>query len=208
MTVVRGRKRNRNPVKKLDLNPLRRALKDHRVWSKLAVVIDPDGDARHFELVTEDGVLVDIIVEVETVPDRVPLSCRLSGGVGGEWRVPAIGEEVVVCVPDGMIDFQPTIVAVLSSNEIPNPVGQGPAAGRTIITNSEIFAHDGTGGAQALPTKADYDALKAKYDGHKHAAFLGGTASVAGLTSSPASDPTGTADPLPAGTFTTVFKAK
>lgn len=206
MTSVRGVKRNRRPTKRMDPGVLRKLMETGRAWCKLALVVDPDENLRHYELVEESGALVDIMVEIETVPDRQQLTCRLSGLGGSMWSIPAVGDEVIVAIPDARNDFMPTIVAVLPT--IPNPSGQGPSTGRTIITSGEVFVHDGTGGAQALATKADYDALKAKYDGHKHAALLGGTASVAGLTSSPASDPTGTSDPLPAGTFTTVFKAK
>jgi len=201
VTTTRGRKRNRRPTKKFDVNGLRRSLMQGQgSWVKLAIVTDIDDDGRHFELVIENGVLVDIMVEVETVPDCMPLTCRMSGLGGGTWTVPAVGDEVIVALPDARAEFMSTIVAVLSGNNIPNPVGQGPAANRTIITNSEVLVHDGTGGAVALALKSDVQTVRNELHEHTH------TYALPLHTAATANTGTGPSVTSPAGT--TILKAK
>lgn len=163
-------KRRRAGAKKLDLSSLKHALRDGRVWNKLAVVIQPEDGSDHYELETVGGVVVDIYIEVETIPNRVPLFCRMSGFAGGAgagiWTIPAVDDEVIVAVPDGEIDFMPAVIAVLSSRNIPNPTGEGPAVNRTIIINGEVLVHDGTGSTDNLVKKSAYEA-------HKHPTGVG-----------------------------------
>lgn len=164
MTAIRQRMRRPKAAKRLPVAEFRELLRDHRMWCKLAIVYQPD-DGLHYELITEGSTLVDILVEVETVPDRVPLTCRLgtiAGSSGkGIWSIPAVGDEVIVAVPDGQLDFIPSIVAQLSSGDIPNPSGEGPTTNRTVIVNGTVLIHDGSGGTEPL-------VLKSEFDIHKH----------------------------------------
>ena len=199
-------KRGKRPVRRLDLTDIRAALRDGRQWTTLARVIVADGQSSHFELHTNRaGELVDILVDVETIPDRLDLTCSLTGGWGG-WWIPEVGDEVIVVLPAGAIDFRPTIVATAPAS-IPNPRGQGPAPGRRVFVADEVLVHSGAGGAEPLVRKSEYDELKKVFDGHKHPGLFGGTGSVAGLTGPPSRDPAGTLpDPAPTITGTQVLK--
>ncbi len=151
----------RRPTKRLDLSDLRKALRDRRQWVCLGVVFKPEDAASHYELVTVDGNVVDIIVEVETIPDRLDLSCSLAGGFGG-WLIPNVGDEVWVAVPSGEVAFRPTIIACTKA-VIPNPTGQGPAPNRIVLVAGEVLVHDGTGGAEPVVRRSEFN-------GHSHAA--------------------------------------
>lgn len=190
--MIRKRlKKRRKGANRLDLSDLKKALRDRRQWSCMGVCTVPDGESSHFELVAEDGQLVDILVDVVTQPLGAELTCRLGGMAGaGTLTIPAEGDEVAIIVPDGRIDFMPVIVAILSSNDLPNEGGQGPAPGRTLVVNGEVLIHDGSGGAEPLPTLAEFKA-------HTHNGGTGPT--------------TPTLDPIPGvGPIlgTTVLKAK
>lgn len=188
-------KRGRRSTKRLDLTDLRRALRDRRTWNALGVVTVPEGGGPHYELVTEDGAVVDILIEVELVPDQIPVTARMSGFAGGSgagiWTVPGVGDEVVVAMPAGQIDFQPAIVAVLSSGEVPAGGGQGPAPARTIIVNAEVLVHDGSGGAEPLAKVSELNHLKARLDAHGHPVTVAGplTGSTTGITPLPPPEP-------------------
>lgn len=153
--------RRRVGAKKLDLSDLRHVLRDRRAWAGMGLVIEPEDGEPHFEIVVEDGNIVDILIEVEIVPERIHVTARLSGSGGqntGLWQIPQIGDEVAVLIPDGEVDFCPIIVGVLSGGQIPNGGGQGPDQTTTVIVNSKVLVHDGAGGAAPLPTKAEFDA--------------------------------------------------
>lgn len=179
------------------------ALMARKQYAVLARTVRPSATEEHYELVLVDGVLVDITVEVETIPDRVPLTCSL--GTGDRW-IPQLGDTVVVVLPSGQIDFVPTIVAVLPA-QIPNPDGQGPALGRRILVADEVLVHDGTGGAVPLALKSDVDAvndrvaaLQSAHNGHAH---IGVTTGV-GTSGTPATPANTTASTV----GTTVLKGK
>ena len=153
--------RRRTGAKKMDLSALRELMKDRRIWMGMGLVIDPEDGEPHFEIVLEDGVIVDILIEVEIVPERIHVTCRLSGTGGqntGLWQIPKVDDEVAVLIPDGEVDFCPIVWGVLSGGQVPNGGGQGPTETATIIVNGEVFVHDGVGGAAPLPTKAEFDA--------------------------------------------------
>lgn len=126
---IRGRKAAKRP----DISDLRALLKDGRCECQMGVVRNAELGGKHWEL-TDDG---DILVEVTTAPRGLELSCRLASSAGsagmGLWRVPAIGDEVLVLVPEGEIDFQPAIVAVLSSGGVPDRVSDT----RTILVATD-----------------------------------------------------------------------
>lgn len=167
----------------MDLSALKDVLRDERCWTCLAVVTTPEGETDYVEIVTEDGALVDVLVDVVTMPDGNDITCRLFAS-GGQWTIPNEGDEVIVTIPAGEIGFMPAIVARF--DRPPSDL----AKGRTVITNAEVFVTDEAGGANELVTMAEFR-------GHGHP---GGTG------------PTGaTIDPIPGVgpiTGTTVLKAK
>lgn len=168
MKITRSNRGGRRGSKRLDVAGLREALKDTRVWASLAIVMAPDGEAgaEHWELdLDETGAPVDILVEVLLVPSNVEVTARLGGfaGAAGVITVPDVGDECLVIFPDGQLDWMPTLVARMSTGTVPNPTGQGPAPGRTVIVNTQVVVHDGSGGAGPLVTRAEFMA-------HTHAA--------------------------------------
>lgn len=200
MTAIRQRMRRPKATRRLHAGDLRALVRDHRAWCRLALVTKPDSGS-HYELVEEDGKLAEILVEVETVPDMVGLTCKLgscaSGAGKGIWTIPSVGDEVLVAVPDGDIAFAPTIVAILGSGDIPNPTGQGPTQTRTVIVNGEVVIHNGSTGAEALVKKSEFDTFQTWADAHIHTNVASG-----GQVSGPPGTPS-----IPI-TGTTVLKAK
>ena len=173
-------KRGRKAAKRLDLTDLRHILRDTRVWAAIGVATAPEDGSQHWRIETDDaGGQVDILVNVVTQPGGVPLQARLAAGV---WVVPALGEEVAVLVPDGRFDFMPTIVALLSSNTVPD--GTDPTT--IVIARGKVLIHDGAGGAAPLPTLSEFN-------NHTH-------------TSASSGSPTST--PISPATGTTVLEAK
>jgi hypothetical protein len=165
----KGLKRSRPGTRRLNLADLREVLKDGRQWVALGIVTDIDGNGAVQFDTNDDGSLRDILVDVVTQPGQEELICRLAGlSSTGVVTCPNEGDEVAVLVPEGQTDFQPTIIAVLSSQAIPNPSGQGPAVNRTVIVSGEVFIHDGAGGAQRLATLAELQ-------GHIHPTPVGPT---------------------------------
>ena len=199
MTRIDKPMRGRRATKRLDVTDLRAVLRDRRTWNALGVVAEFDDGDSHFELVTDDdGALIDILVEVELVPDQVRVMARMSGFAGGAgagiWSIPAIGDEVIVAIPAGQIDFQPAIVGVLSSGGIPNGGGQGPAPGRTIIVAGEVLIHDGSGGAAELAKASELNDLRSYVAGHGHPVTVAGplAGNTTGITPLPPTDYPGT----------------
>lgn len=148
---------HRRPSRRLDLSDLADTLRksDKRQWLALGQVYVPEGAAQHYELVMVGGKLVDILVDVETIPDRLDLTCSLAAG-GMGWMIPNPGDEVFVAMPAGRVDFRPTIVA-FTRGEIPNPTGQGPAPDRIVLAAAEVLVHDGvTGNAEPLVRRSEH----------------------------------------------------
>lgn len=213
-------KRGRRGAKRLDLSDMKDALKDRRVWNALGVVTVPEDGGDHFTFVHDaGGALVDILVEVSLMPDGADVSARMSGFGGGAgrgfWTVPAPGDEVVVALPAGRYDFQPAIVAVLSSRDIPNPSGQGPAPGRVVIVcaaGEQVMIHDGGGGAGAVALAAELNDFRESYLRHGHTVPIIGAAGTTPTTIAlPAgAPPLAPPHALPSTAYpgTTVLKAK
>jgi hypothetical protein len=89
-------------------------------WSHVGRVIAPQGEGSHWE---RDGANR-VLVEVETLPEQVHLTCRLDSH-GGIWSVPTVGTLVGVIIPDGKPDHMPIIAAILGGNASPDRVGDG-----------------------------------------------------------------------------------
>lgn len=161
--------RGQRGSKRLDLTDLRSLVRDTRTWCSIGRVFVPPGAASHYTI--DDG---DIIVEVVLQPSLHDVTCRLAGGM---WIVPAVDEEVVVVLPEGEMTFMPTIVAILSTGNV--PTAQQPSPTRMVIQRQEVVVHDGAGGANPLPTLASLQAsidrlndMIGIYKAHTH---LGGT---------------------------------
>lgn len=185
--ISRRPKRGRRGAKRIDLTDMRHLFKDGRVWTGLGVVVAPNNEP-HWQIVADEetGDLLDVIVEVELQPSQVLVSARLRAGM---WEVPALGDEVAVIIPDGAIDFQPVIVATLSSGVV--PAVQGPQPGRIVIVSGEVMIHDGNGGAEPLVRKSEFDGhhhkaptlVGASYGvGFDPAVVTGGAATITGTT--------------------------
>ena len=163
MASVRGLRRRNTRSKKFDASNLRRAMLDRRVWVAYGVVIDPEDGNLHYDLDGED-----LLIEVETSPDQLDVTARLGSPFGGPnlgmWAIPPIGAEVMVVMPAGAEDFMPTIVAVLSTGDLP----AGVAENVTVLANTKVLVHDGAGGAAPLPTLAEFK-------GHTHGSGVGPT---------------------------------
>ena len=147
MTTVRGNKRKRIPTRSVDLAAIRELLSDG-CPTKLGLVVERDGS--HFEI-TED----DVLLRVDLVPEEIPVDCRLAQGAGaglGFWAIPGPGTEVAVIIPDNDARCGPVVVGILSSGGLPDGVGPNV----TVIAMAEVLIHDGAGGAEPLPTLAEF----------------------------------------------------
>jgi hypothetical protein len=196
VAITKRLRKRRKATQRLDLTSLREALKDRRCWASIATTVIPGGEDSHWSLELNDaGDVVDVLVDVVTHPDGQELTCRLD--IRGSIEIPALGDEVLVCLPSGRIDFMPTITGFMSSGSVPNPDGQGPALERVVIAKAEGFIHDGGGGAKELAYKDDVQQVRDDLHLHEHDyASPGGPAITTG-------GPTVTAP-----TGTTVLKAK
>lgn len=160
MAKIRAAKRRTLGAKKLDMTGIRAALQDRRQWCTVGVVTKQKTESSHYQLVEKGGSLVDILVDVELMPEGIDVTCRLAGGAGaqGLWMIPAEGDEVIVMIPAGDISFMPVIVGMLSTYEIADDASQGPELNRTVIVNGAVYIHDGSGGAEELVKKSAYEA--------------------------------------------------
>jgi len=183
---MRRSKKNKRALKRPDLSNIREALKDQRAWCCLGLVQDSEDGSPHFDLDGED-----LTVEVEFQPSGEQVTARV-GTIGGTfgagiWIVPPVGAEVMVMIPDGEIDFQPTVVGMTSSGSMPENVSENvvviaaPAGG-------EVYVHDGSGPVEPLVKKSEYDSLKTYLDAHVHPTGVGPS----GPPSTPTPDAPGT----------------
>lgn len=210
-SALRRKKRRQKPKKRFDLTNMTKALEDmgfaRGSFSCLGIVLAAEDGGAHFDLDDED-----LTVEVELMPSQAQLTVRVGtvagGGGGGIWKVPPVGAEVLVAVPDGDTAFQPTICSWYSSGQLPEDIGEStlviacPAGGN-------VFIHDGSGSTRRLAFKDELDATNSHIDGHTHAGALGGTGSAPALTSPPTTNIAGTPlDPAPAAVGTDVLRSK
>lgn len=183
-------KRGKMGAKRLDMTRFRQLAQDGKVWAGIAVVETPDGEDSPVTLAEENGVLVDILVDVVLLPENLDMTCRLLGGTSGRGVItlPEDGDEALVCVPMGDIRFMPVITGLLSGNAMDNPSGQGPAQGRTLLVNTEILAHDGSGGAKSVAYTEDLQTIVNELRTHIHPTGVGPS----GQPSTTFTDPVGT----------------
>lgn len=117
--------RPREGAKPVDLTVLRKALEDRRAWSGLAKVVLRDGESSHFEIETdEDGNPVDVLVEIDIMPEEIPVTARLgcfgsTSPGSGIYSIPKPGTEVAWLAPHGELEADIFIVGCLASNSVP-----------------------------------------------------------------------------------------
>jgi uncharacterized protein involved in type VI secretion and phage assembly len=108
--------------RRIERADLAHVMADNRCWTGIGIVVARDG-GEHYEIEEEDGAPVDVLVEVDLMPRRESVTCRLaavSGGPGaGLWKVPPVGAEVVVAIPEGQLEAGPIIIGVLSTRDVP-----------------------------------------------------------------------------------------
>ncbi len=149
-------RRGKKAAKRFDPSDLRHLMRDHRQWCSIGVVVAPTDGSPHYRLDMDGADALDVLVEIVLQPSQEPVTARLSAGM---FMIPAIGEEVAVIVPSGETSFMPVIACILSSNIVPTT--QGPSPTRIVLVRGEVLIHDGTGGAEPLVRKSDFD-------GHTH----------------------------------------
>lgn len=196
-------KRDRAGAKKLDLGVIRQAMMDGRVWTGMGVVKLFPGETAHYVIDTTAGV-ADVMVDVELAPNGERLVCRL-GAAGGVVRIPAVGTEVAVIIPEGDFDSDAIIVAELTS---PSAGVPGLAEGVTVIMNTTaVLIHDGDE-ANAKPLayledvqtlRDEVNTMKSVFNAHVHpvpGVTTGGGATTSSATATPQATPS-----APAGTY-------
>jgi hypothetical protein len=195
MSRISSPMRGRRPAKRLPMAELRALFRDRRIWAALGIVVKPAEGAsdQHWELHTDDaGNVTDILVEVQLVPSKIEVTARLGGYTAayGIAMVPNVGDEVIVHVPDGEVDWMPVVVAPLSTGGVAggNAGAQAPAPGRIVVVG-DVYVHDGSGGAEPLVKKSEYDGhthdpgtFTAPSGGGPVTGLSGGADSVAGTT--------------------------
>lgn len=158
MKRSRASRRGHGGAARVDLTPWRKLFADTRKWCVLARVALHDGESSHFETVTDETGARALFVDVVTIPDEIELSCRLPA-TGGLWRIPALGREVIVGIPDGAIDF---VTAILGVIESPSSTG-GLSETVSVIEEppgGELHVHDGNDAqVAALALRSDVQAI-------------------------------------------------
>ena len=200
MTRISKPMRSRRAAKRVDLTDLRAALADTRLYVSLGLVAEAadDADSEYYELVTDDaGQVTDILVEVTLVPSNIPVTCRLGGfsGAFGIIQIPQLGDEVMVNIPDGQVDWMPTIIARLSTGSV--PAGAAPSPTKIVIMAETFEVHDGSGETDRLVRLSEFNELRQWDLEHTHAGLFGGVGSTALLTSPPTKSTAGTPPDLP-----------
>lgn len=169
-------------TRKADLTFIKEALRDRRCWGCLGVVVDDGGG--HWGFI--DG---DVIVDIELQPSEERISAVMgspAGGLGaGIWSIPPVGSEVIVLVPDGEFDFQPTIVAVTNGETQPNGLSENTIVIQAPV-GGEVIVHDGDNTAKALAFQDDLAELASTFLSHTH---------ISGSPGSPTGPPLASATP-------------
>lgn len=215
MSKIIAAKRGRRATKRLNLAKVRDVFRDRSTWTDVGIVQAND-DGPHFEIDTESG---DVLIEVITQPNLIPLTCRLlfSGFAVG---IPAAGEEVALIIPGGELDGMPIALPILSSGTLPAGVQEG----RVVISRASVWVHDGTGPVEPVAKISELNELRAAFNEHGHVTPAGASGPPSSYTGPfvanpayPLTDPINQFLPTPAtaptssvGEFagTSVFEAK
>ena len=164
---MRRSRKGRRGTKRADLSTIREAIKDQREFFVKGLVLADDSGGPHFEVIEGD-----VIVDVLVVPMEIEISAVVSSPVGGLgtgiYSIPPVGAEVVVGIPDGYLDFEPTVVGVCSSQGAPS----GLVANTIVVVapeGGEVLIHDGDSGeARELAYRSDVEALTDVFNAHIH----------------------------------------
>lgn len=161
--IIRKMSRRLPGAKRLDVDAIRDAVlsgADVPNNIKIGVVKAADPGSPYYTI-SDDGLLID--VELQPSGEEVTaLMCVAGGNEGnGVWEIPDEGVEVVVLLPDGALDFRPTIIPT-SSGKVPERLAPGRllVVGKRIeiIAAEEIYlSSDGVAG-EPLITKSQFDA--------------------------------------------------
>jgi len=165
--------RPRDGAKPLEVAAIKRALEDKRMWCGLGVVVKRDGDASHFENeVNDSGSKVDVLVEIDLMPEAIPVTARLGCGAGslgaGGWKIPKPGAEVIWMAPHGEMESDIMIVGTLSTNSVPSALDEDTfvlVQPKNLIIASQdasgkvyLGSADGTG-TQPIHRKGDHGSV-------------------------------------------------
>lgn len=158
--------------KRLTRAEIAELVRDERTWCGVAVVVKRQGEDAHYEITDTD-----VLVEVDLMPHRQPVTCRLAAAAGGPghglWRVPPEGSEVAVVIPGGELESEAMIVGVLASGTKPD----GLDADTMVLVNPKNVI-----------IKSDNGDIKIDADGAVHVQTAGGGAQPIARKE----DPTGT----------------
>lgn len=112
--------KNRAGTKRVSTATARALVTDSRMWCAHGVVNEPEGQSHYLF----DDDLGDVLVEVQLMPGGEQLLCRLGSFAGGAdrgvWAIPPVGTEVLVAIPYGDFEAEPTIVSTLSTGPKPS----------------------------------------------------------------------------------------
>ncbi len=138
------------------------------------------GETTHYEIVDND-----IYVHVLLVELGKEFTMKLAHGTGGYYRVPAVGDEVVVAFRGGVTHGDATIVGVLTRPDAPNFLGTGDTfvvcdrGGAVFIMDEGTEATDVKRVAFAHELQSLRDFVMAQFTGvgHTHATPSGASTS-------------------------------
>lgn len=163
MSEDRGFRAGKKSTTRLDLSFIREAVYDERQWVAVGIVQQPSEGGAHYTVVSSGSDITDVTVEVTVMPTGEELTCRLGMGTpGGPIRIPAVGDEVLVMLPAGSIDFMPSVIGYLSGQNFPDRTSTDRSVWYSpdrieIIAPTVYISSNGTAG-QPLVTKAEFDA--------------------------------------------------
>jgi hypothetical protein len=173
-----------------NLANLKRLLEDDRVPAIAARIALHAGETTHYR-VNEEG---DLVVSVLTLNHEVPIWANLdtlAGSSGhGVWFIPDLDTEVIITFDNGDYEGEAYIAMRTSGGRAP----AGLASGKVFVLRLDVQVRSPDGTASAVPTMADFEALRGQYNIHTHP--VAGAA--ASATTMQAPDPAGT----------TIFKAE
>lgn len=211
MTAIRTPKRGRKASQVFDPSDWRQIFFDQRQWVVLGRVDRHDGEATHFRFDVDALGQRALFVDVVSIPGDVELTCVLPGE-GGIWRIPAVGRQVYVALPDGIIDGWPSIIAVVGEPAEASGLSESTAVIQ-LAPGQRLLVHDGDAAdAKRLATIDDVQAVVTYIDkqmdpahGHVHSVVGAATVTIttaAGPYSTPVPEPA----PAPEGTQTLEVK--
>lgn len=183
----------------MTLQATRDLLEDERVWSVAAIVVLLPGQQDHYKVLDSGQVMV----SVATIRHGVVMDVVLKGGDRdgtGVWIIPAVGTEVLIAFDSGEWEGDPYIAGF--HGRAPS----GLAPNKVLVIGSNVEIRSKTGTASAVPTMADFEALRTYVSnqfkatgGHTHVVSGAATTSIAASTGAAGTPPT-TAPAAPAGT--------